>query len=164
MVYQKLVVLSIFCMSAFMVQGQSSSPSVIATSQLTSSADGFLVSATIGQLITPTATNGAFTVTQGFQQPTYTVFTFVEQLLYTPIEASVFPNPCQYECVISTPNQEQSLALQVYDVHGRLVYQEPSFIGHHSLNTSGLANGTYVLHITETNISNRRTILTLIKQ
>jgi len=142
---------------------QSITPYVISSGEITNTVNGYSVSSTIGQLITPTATNGNYTITQGFQQPSYDVNTFIQNIIYSPIEVKASPNPfTTYLTVesIQTPITE----IRLFDALGRISFQEKYQQNTTQIiNTDHIPNGSYILEVIgSTQI--QRTYIKLIKQ
>jgi uncharacterized repeat protein (TIGR01451 family) len=72
--------------------------------------------------------------------------TSVYNLTNGEISAKVYPNPANNELVVMTQGIDKFSA-QVYDIIGRLVASSVTNTGKVVINTSGIANGMYILHI-----------------
>lgn len=123
---------------------------VIGSAGATATASTLLVDYTIGETVVTTSTGNNFVVTQGFHQPT-------DQQVSTgtdPISLTVraFPNPTQHTVhITATMATQQQLTMAIYNVSGQSVMPPRSFRvadqWSHTVDFSGLASGTYIVHL-----------------
>jgi hypothetical protein len=111
---------------------------------------------TVGEPLTSTYTTGSQVVTQGFQQPMRTRATIsIGEPVYLEIpnnvssQVLVYPNPFQSEITIETGTDE-SMLLYLYEMSGKLVYQELLTMEISQLNFSHLPVGNYRLSLWNT--------------
>jgi len=91
---------------------QQTTPQVIATSGNVSQQGNASISYTIGETVTPTATNGTTIITQGYQQPHYNI-TLLPPYQNTLPNIQIFPNPTTDQLQITFDN-EQELQTTIY--------------------------------------------------
>lgn len=123
---------------------------VIGSAGATAIASTLLVDYTVGETVVATASGNSFVVTQGFHQP-------IDQQVSTgidPLDLTVhaFPNPTQHTVhITATTASQQQLTMAIYNVSGQSVMPLRSFRvadqWSHTLDFSGLASGTYIVHI-----------------
>lgn len=111
---------------------------------------------TLGEAITSSFSSGNHMITQGYQQPMRTRATIsLGEPVYLDIpenvsnQVNVYPNPFQSEITIETGTDE-SMRLFVYDLSGKLVYQELIAAEVAKLNLSELPVGNYRLSLWNT--------------
>jgi len=97
---------------AINANAQQTTPQVIATSGNVSQQGNASISYTIGETVTPTATNGTTIITQGYQQPHYNI-TLLPPYQNTLPNIQIFPNPTTDQLQITFDN-EQELQTTIY--------------------------------------------------
>jgi len=106
-----IIILSAMFCSLF-ANAQQTTPQVIATSGNVSQQGNASISYTIGETVTPTATNGTTIITQGYQQPHYNI-TLLPPYQNTLPNIQIFPNPTTDQLQITFDN-EQELQTTIY--------------------------------------------------
>jgi len=132
----------------WVVNAQSSEPTVLATSGAHYSGTNTELSWTIGEVIVETVTGSDNIVTQGFHQPLVEVTT-VEESWPSYLKVNVFPNPVTEKITVNIENNTLELQAIIYDMTGRQLISEE--IGHSQnyieFNVDDLANSIYLLNI-----------------
>ncbi|PCJ83173.1 MAG: hypothetical protein COA57_11815 [Flavobacteriales bacterium] len=136
-------------------KAQSISPAVI------SAGGGFFgngsnsISFTVSELMTETYSTGDHFLTQGFQQPTPYIISFINEDAGFVSDITLYPNPfnSQLNISISTP-ENNNYQIHIYDINGRLtkppVLLTQSFgLQVYSLDVNGLASGIYIVRVLE---------------
>ncbi len=115
----KKVLLILFLLAANLVQAQSLTPTVVASTGNFKVTGGFSLSSTVGEPVTTTATAGSFILTQGFQQQTLKGVS-VQDVNLGNLDIKVFPNPAAEEVnvLIFSPNASTTM-VKLFDVLGR---------------------------------------------
>ena len=117
---------------------------LIGTSGATVSNSNLSVSYSIGEIATASLQDAQMSITQGFQQPRYTVLTAVNSLFDAHYTLSVFPNPVRDELNVKT-DYKDFVQYVIYDLSGKTVQS-----GVFSNNVIGLARmtpGSYLLQL-----------------
>ena len=106
---------------AGMTYGQSISPEVLGSAGDYYSGATTSVSWTVGEAVVTTVSNTNNSISQGFQQPSYTIVAVAPEV-ETLYEVKVYPNPTA-GMVFFELNREDQVKLQVdlIDMHGRVL-------------------------------------------
>lgn len=134
---------------------QSVSPQVIATAGNYSEAGGISLSWTLGEPVIETAVSTDVTLTQGFQQPDYTLVV-IEHTPAASLDVNVFPNPTTGNLNIQWTGDAQTQALvYLYDMNGKQLVSQKVATGNQTgiLNLSEYANAQYILKIVASDIA-----------
>ena len=126
-------------------QGQSLSRSVISSG----GSNNDLLSYTLGESVTATASGSDLTLAQGFQQPDELWATSVDPLL-GKATFRLYPNPTREKLILEIESEEsRKIGVEFIDVRGRKVSKVlPIEIGsstEHTFDVSSYAVGTYLL-------------------
>ena len=106
---------------------------------------------TIGEPVIETITDGTNTLTQGFQQSKLTVTT-INDLKFTSIELSVYPNPTNSFLSIEVKTDKQrDLLLSLFDINGKLILQKKMAGNKQTIKMQNYKPATYILKVTEGN-------------
>jgi len=106
---------------------------------------------TIGEPVIETITDGTNTLTQGFQQSKLTVTT-INDLKFTGIELSVYPNPTNSFLSIEVKTDKQrDLLLSLFDINGKLILQKKMAGNKQTIKMQNYKPATYILKVTEGN-------------
>jgi hypothetical protein len=124
----KKVLFILFVMAAKLIQAQSLTPTVVASTGNFKITGGFSLSSTVGEPVTTTVTASSFILTQGFQQQTLKGVS-VQDISIGALDVKVFPNPAAEEVnvLIFSPNASSSM-VKFFDVLGREIAVPTSII------------------------------------
>lgn len=116
---KKAILLFSGCLFAFFINAQSLSPSVIANSGDYYSNANLSVSWTMGEPVTETFANSNNTLTQGFQQSSYS-YAAIEEYETDDFTIHLFPNPTTdiINFSIQTKSSE-NIIITLYDINGK---------------------------------------------
>jgi hypothetical protein len=153
---KKIIVISI-CLFAFIsARTQSLSPEVISSAGDYYVSSNVTLSWTLGEPVIETFSSTGNILTQGFQQPTYSV-TAIDDKPGSDGESTqinVYPNPATDLLnvdLISAP--KDGLLIQMYDLNGKVIIdkQVQSTPAQKQLDVSRIARGNYILRFVSTN-------------
>lgn len=125
--------------------------------------NGNSISFTLGETISSTLTNGdGITLTQGFQQPSFTISTVAEN---HDIDYSIkaYPNPADDYIILEVDKVSYNdTRFKLFDLNGRLLKEKPISGTKTTISFSGFTSGLYYLHVVE----NRQVInvITILKK
>jgi len=141
------ILLNILGSIYFVAQAQSLSPSVIATAGSYFEAGSFSLSTTIGEPLTETLVNNNNILTQGFQQPDYTVISNITEAFLPQLNITVYPNPADKHLNILVKATTVSKALlTLTDIQGRTLFKETfQYNTLKNIDLSDIAQGSYTL-------------------
>lgn len=102
---------------------------------------------TLGQLVTGSATNGSYTIINGFQQSTLVISNIIE-----PADSSyilkIYPNPSSEFVIIENTSPSQSiLRCKLYDLSGILLFESDLIKKKTKIDFSKYKSGFYILNI-----------------
>jgi len=97
---------------------------------------------TIGEVVTSSLSNSNSTLTQGFHQPYFGIFSIVE---YTDIGINVFPNPTQGFVQI-VPQEDINARVLLFDSRGRILINQ-AITGESTIDLTGFRQGEYSIII-----------------
>jgi len=101
---------------------------------------------TMGEPISETVSDTSNTLTQGFQQGSYSVVTVVDELVQPTINISVYPNPVSSLLNIRSDSSDPFHA-KVIDLQGNLVYEQPVESGQGQIDLGNLSDEIYILEV-----------------
>ncbi len=141
-----LSILSAFLTVAIFTIAQSVNPSGIATAGNYVETGNVAISYTVGQTITTTLTNGG-TLTQGFQQDSYTIVEIPEQSSQE-FSISIYPIPATDEITIEFNSDFQGNAkIAIIDELGRTLSEQNANTSINKVSLSGLSASYYFLKV-----------------
>jgi len=155
---KKILLICLVCGSSVALRAQSLTPIVVSTSGAFFSNGAGMLSTTIGELAAVTTlTGGSNYLTQGFQQP-WDFSVSVPEIHDNGLAFDLYPNPSSGMITLSmNTDQASKVTLQVFDVLGKSVYFEAlnhsSGYASHDVNLKALAEGVYLLEVTNTELS-----------
>lgn len=141
---QFYLLLSVIYQPFIFTSAQSISPEIISTSGSSFTGINSRIDFTVGELITPTLSNGVIELTQGFHQPEihYTlVETFSDDFSFL-----LYPNPTEQFLSVET-TYEEFVQLYLNDIHGNSIYTSSGFKYKTVLDLGIYAAGSYILTI-----------------
>ncbi len=126
--------------------GQSIDPSVIATAGNYVETGNVAISYTVGQTVTATLTNGG-TLTQGFQQDSYTTVEIPEQSSQE-FSVNVYPIPATNEITVEFNSDFQGNAkIAIIDELGRTLSEQNANTPVNKVSLNGLSESYYFLKV-----------------
>lgn len=106
---------------------------------------------TIGQLVTGASSNGNIVLINGFQQSILTISKISENDLSNNIR--IFPNPTNSYLEVEIDNPDfKTFTIRIYNIMGKLYYEEKILDKKQIIYLSNFCNGTYIIQITNKNI------------
>lgn len=130
-----------------MAGAQQITESVISSGGESYSNQDYNLSWTIGETVIETFFADGLTLTQGFQQGSYTL-TRIDENNNGKFEVNVFPNPAVNYVNIETFGEPKEMFASLYDMNGKVVRHQAFTTNALSLNISDLKEATYLLVIT----------------
>ena len=125
---------------------QSVDPSVIATAGNYVENGNVAISYTVGQTVTATLTNGG-TLTQGFQQDSYTIVEIPEQSSQA-FSVNIYPVPATNEITVEFNSDFQGNAkISIIDELGRTLSEENVNTSVNKISLKGLSESYYFLKV-----------------
>jgi hypothetical protein len=101
----------------------------------------------IGQVVYTANTGSSGSVAQGVQHA-YEIFPVGIKETKLNITLSVFPNPTAEHLILQVSDyNNEKLAYQLYDMHGKLLYNGQVTTQQSQINTAGLPSATYFIHV-----------------
>lgn len=146
---KKFYVLILICFFGGSSFGQSISSYVVASAGESVEADGVSISWTLGDIAIETFATSDIILTQGFQQGYFEV-TSVGEPLSDNFELKIFPNPAtEYVMVELQSDEIKNALIQIYDMNGRLVYNEKITVleGSSKIELTNLNSSQYILKL-----------------
>lgn len=126
----------------FQVAGQE----VIGIAGESSTVDNHSISFTVGEPIIGTASVGQNNITQGFQQPQFTITTIEEESPDPNLKLSIYPNPTVGVLNITPSNFKEGLfEARIMDMQGRQIMQQSFDQDGASMDLSQLESANYIL-------------------
>ncbi|PKP27036.1 MAG: hypothetical protein CVU03_00360 [Bacteroidetes bacterium HGW-Bacteroidetes-2] len=113
---------------------------------------GGTLSYSIGQVVYTTATGSGGISNQGVQIP-YEITTLgVENFPEISLQMVVYPNPTSSKAILKIENYAfQQLTYSLFDVHGKLIFNQKITNSDTPITMEHLASGTYLLKVTSQN-------------
>lgn len=117
-----ILILLLGCLTGYLAYAQIQvDRQVIGSSGNYSTAGNLLISSTVGEPATITATAGSFSYTQGFQQPDNDGSVGIADDLRVLVDYSFFPNPTDQMLYIEmNTTRPVKIFMELYDVSGKL--------------------------------------------
>ncbi len=101
---------------------------------------------TMGELISETVSDTSNTLTQGFQQGSYSVVSVVDELAQPTINISAGPNPVTSLLNIKS-DVSDPIHTKVIDLQGNIVYEQSFENGQGQIDLSNLSDEIYILEV-----------------
>lgn len=139
---KSLYLVTLFVLTAIFSNAQSANPFVIGTAGDYFSNSTVSVSWTIGEVIGETYSNSNNSVTQGFHQPNYSIYTSINEFNSVK-NIAAYPNPVTNNLTISFHDEQGSFIIIVNDILGKKISSESVEVNGFSLHTHNLAFGDY---------------------
>ena len=138
------IILVLFTFTGF---SQSVSRSVLASGGNVYAGSSYMVTSTIGEPVIGTATQGSYTVSQGFEQGYFTAPSEIKDIT---VNYRIYPNPVQDVLFLElSADKAPNLKMSIFDVSGRcLISNEINFAGNNakiSQDVSNFETGTYLI-------------------
>lgn len=140
---KNLYLVTFFVLTTICTNAQPVNPYVIGTAGDYFSNSTVSVSWTIGEIMGETYTNSNNSVTQGFHQPNYGIYTLGVNQLNPVKNIAAYPNPVTNNLTISFDNEQGKFIIEVYDILGKKISSESVEVNGVSLNTHKLAFSDY---------------------
>ncbi len=135
-----------FIFISFLSFGQSIDPSVIATAGNYVETGNVAISYTVGQTVTATLTNGG-TLTQGFQQDSYTIVEIPEQSSQE-FSINIYPIPATNEITVEFNSDfKGSAKIAIIDELGRTLSEQNANTPVNKVSLNGLSESYYFLKV-----------------
>lgn len=161
----RLLSFLLLCAAPAVVTAQSLERSVISAYGASGSNGSIAVDMTVGEVATTTISAGTITLTQGFQQPDAAGTSSSAPLPIAILGYRLYPNPAHTQLTVELESvQALRLQLQIMDARGRLVMVNPDLLdlttgqGEATLDISALAEGSYLIRLTDANAQLRGTL------
>ena len=141
-----LSIFSVFMIASIISFSQSIDPSVIATAGNYVENGNVAISYTVGQTVTATLTNGG-TLTQGFQQDSYTIVEIPEQSSQE-FSVNIYPIPATNEVTVEFNSDFQGDAkIAIIDELGRTLSEKNVNTSVNKISLNGLSESYYFLKV-----------------
>jgi hypothetical protein len=101
---------------------------------------------TMGEPVSETVSDTGNTLTQGFQQGSYSVISVVDELAQPTIDISVYPNPVSSLLNIRSDSGDTFRAV-VLDLQGNIVYDQPFEDGQGQIDLRNLSDAMYLIEV-----------------
>ncbi|MFC2114767.1 T9SS type A sorting domain-containing protein [Bacteroidota bacterium] len=119
------------------------------------------ISWTVGELFIETQASTSIILTQGFQQPLYSIVS-IDEAADPSIEFIIYPNPASKYLVIHASNESiYEMKVNIFNLQGNQVFSGNIVDAETSINLSDLTEGVYIItitSITQATISNYKLI------
>lgn len=130
---------------AFAAFSQSTTPEVVSSGgEYYENVNGSL-SWTLGEPVIETISNGTNTLTQGFQQNSYTI-TEISEVIDPDFNIKVYPNPTS-DIINIEGNYLEIAKVEMYDMNGKIVLSEEINENNYKLNIQNKTVAYYLLKV-----------------
>jgi hypothetical protein len=146
---KKSILLFVGVIAICITHAQSIKPEVIAAAGDFYKNDNYSMSWTMGECVTETFSSAQNTLTQGFQQSSYTI-TAINRLTTADITVNAFPNPVIDYITIQVKAADGSqpcYSFELFDVEGKLLLNQKLEENSRQFDMSVYRNGTYLLRV-----------------
>ncbi len=145
---KKIFILFFAFSISFNVFSQSAEPKVFGTGGNFYKNANYSLSWTIGETVIKTVTSTNNILTQGFQQPCYSL-SAIKENVNSAIEILAYPNPASefINLEIKSQNKNYNIELEIIDIAGKTVITQKLKNKISKVNLSRLAKGTYLLKL-----------------
>jgi len=143
----KYLIISVALIQALIAAGQTVNPSVLSSTGGLNETPTLLVSWTLGELVSGTASNSKVTLIQGFQPIDIDVFpSFIIPKYQGLIKA--YPIPADNQVNIEFINKSEiSYEVSVYSLMGQLLFNSLIYNELSTIDLSGFSSGQYILTV-----------------
>lgn len=145
----KYLIIILFFLAGTSLKAQSLEKQVIGSAGSTSTAGGFVLSATVGELAVETKT-GSFALTEGYHQA-FVAESVAIKNISIDVDYSLYPNPSSDFIIITLDISENiSGKMKIINTLGKIVVENENFAGteiENKFDISHLTNGVYFLNI-----------------
>lgn len=151
---------TLFLIGCFLLIDEALCQQVVSSAGNHADMSGYSVSWTTGEVVTQTMESASTKLTQGFQQPTFTLIGLNERSM--PDNVSIYPNPFSNKLFINLAESTiMSPEVWLTDATGKIVLQQKLHSGHTTtIDFPELGQGSYLFNI---KASNQLYSFTLIK-
>ena len=132
-----------FCLLSWQGHAQSVERQVFTPFGSSAIVGGFYLSATTGEPVAHTQSNGAGIRISGFQQPTTWMFVGVEEV-NDPFSFTVFPNPSRDFVSVKSG---AAIRYRLWDASGKVLRAEDRPALQHQIDLQGLPSGFYFIRV-----------------
>ncbi|PLX07039.1 MAG: hypothetical protein C0596_12965 [Marinilabiliales bacterium] len=142
----KTLLITIAILFSGVLMAQENNLQVIGSSGADYATDNYQISWTIGEPVISMLQSDNYILTQGFHQTSATI-TRIDNELQTSFDLQVFPNPTTR--FVNIQGGGYGLTCTLFDMSGRLVYQQEFNDSEVVLDLSYYSTGTYLLNLTD---------------
>ncbi|MBN2776078.1 MAG: T9SS type A sorting domain-containing protein [Bacteroidales bacterium] len=142
----KTILLAIAMLLSGVLLAQENNLQVVGSSGADYATDNYQISWTIGESVISMLQSDNYILTQGFHQTSATI-TRIDNEIENSFDLQVFPNPTTRFVNIQAGGY--GLTCYLYDMSGRLIYQQEFADSELVLDLSYYAIGTYLLNLTD---------------
>ncbi|MCZ2249019.1 MAG: T9SS type A sorting domain-containing protein [Bacteroidia bacterium] len=147
---KKNILIFIFSGAFGVCSAQSLVPQVVSSAGGAGSSAMGSLEWTVGEAVINTATDGNFTLTQGFHQPLLVIPTDV-QSIEANAAYSVFPNPtADYVRVKFNTDKNQSCNYKLFDIEGKIIREGVVTTQNPDISFLNMASGKYIISLFNT--------------
>ena len=158
---KKIILIALQSILPIFLFGQYIAPEVIASSGNYHEGTSASIAWSLGELAIETLTDNTTTLTQGFQQPYYSI-TSIKEIELDKINLSVFPNPTHdfINIQVNIPEGTQMI-VEISDATGRIL-KNSKIINNSGIiefDLQSLSSGIYILKVSSKDMSYSHTFL-----
>lgn len=139
--------ISILLIFTYIANSQSISLQVVASAGGYSSTDAGSIAWTLGEPVVETYSNSEIILTQGFNQPFFSIETFVEENSANNIKINLFPNPASDFVIIDAPEEVIDGNFSLYTIDGKIVTTKNITSDKTKIDLKGFLKSSYILKI-----------------
>lgn len=146
---KKLLLLFLLSFS-ISINAQTISPEVIATSGDYYTSSSVSLSWTLGEMIVETFSSSSIILTQGFQQPYYSLVSIVENT-NQELDIEFFPNPViDFFTIRINSEPDTEVIIEIIDIQGKLLFTTQTHEKLTKIDLSNYSGNIYILSIQNT--------------
>lgn len=145
---KKVIIFLFVFLISFNIFSQSAKSEVISSGGEFYENSNNSLSWTIGEVVVETTKSANNILTQGFQQPSYSLSTIKENI-NSEFEILAYPNPTSdfLNLEIKTDNKSYDIELEIIDISGKVVLNQKIKESISKINLSNFSKGTYLLKV-----------------
>ncbi len=129
-----------------LILAQSTTPEVVSSGGEFFEGSNASLSWTVGETITETSGNLNISLTQGFQQGSYTIVNIYEKP-ESKISISIFPNPTTDFINININNSDETFEVWLIDINGKTIFSDNSITKSSKIDLSSYLASNYILKV-----------------